>query len=155
MEHRWKKGQSGNPAGRPPGTGKQALIRKEVERQIEDMGVSRRASELLRQNSEAVTQEVLRIALAPEKETVTTKEENGATVITVTRRPGDSKIRCLIAVLERLVPSLKSVEVKDQGPRTADQMSDQEIIDLMHKMVFLARGGPLNPNPGDEGPQVH
>lgn len=31
---KWKQGQSGNPAGRPPGTGKVAALRKQIEEHV-------------------------------------------------------------------------------------------------------------------------
>lgn len=34
---KWKRGQSGNPAGRPPGTGKVAVLRKQIEDHVPEI----------------------------------------------------------------------------------------------------------------------
>jgi hypothetical protein len=138
--YHWQKGQSGNPKGRPKGTGKKALIQKAKQEAVREMGISIRAGALLVENSEAVTAEILRIALQPDQERVTTKKEDGQEVTVIYQRPSEPKVRCLIACLERLVPALKSVEVKDRNPSDPKDMTDEEIVSLMSRMVDMAQG---------------
>jgi hypothetical protein len=140
LPQQWKPGQSGNPAGRPPGTGKKQLMKQAQVQAARELGISHQAASLLRENSPQITEEILRIALAPDKETVKRKVVDGQEIVTVTVRPGDAKIRCLLACLDRLLPALKSVEVKDRDTNDPKDMSDSEIIDLMNRMVGLATG---------------
>jgi hypothetical protein len=138
--YHWQKGQSGNPKGRPKGTGKKALIERAKQEAVKEMGISVRAGALLMENSEKVTAEILRIALQPDQERVTTKKEGSQEVTVIYQRPPEAKIRCLIACLERLVPALKSVEVKDRNPGDPKDLSDAEIVELMGRMVDMAQG---------------
>jgi hypothetical protein len=147
VSSRWKPGQSGNPAGRKKGSGRAALLQKQIEFQVEAMGVNVAAGTLLRDRGKEVVAEVLRIALMPDEQV--NRRVNGK--MTTTFRPSEPKVRCLIAALERLVPAIKSIEFAHAEHRTVDQLTDQEICELMEKMVHMAQSGK---NPGED-PEIH
>ena len=122
--YRWKPGQSGNPGGRPRGSGK---VQRKIKREAEQAAMIRLATDarqLLRDSSLEVTGEILAIALREEE------------------KPTQTKVKCLLACFERLVPALKVVEVKDTSEvRQASEMTDLEIVELIERMVEMAQSG--------------
>jgi hypothetical protein len=134
--YKWKKGQSGNPKGRPKGTGEKdlvlrAAIRKEIEaasaakQEVVELQVAKGAKKLLAANGDKITQEIMQIALA--------KSAPG-------HGPSQAKIKCLLACFDRIVPTLKVVAVNEDHTKSASEMSDAEIIALMERMVDMAQG---------------
>jgi hypothetical protein len=129
---RWKPGQSGNPGGRPKGSGKiQRKLRREAEQEAA-LRLATDARKYLQENSMEITAEIVAIAL---------KKED---------KPTQPKIKCLLACFERIVPALKVVEVKKETPTDPKDLTDEEIIDLMERMVDMAQSGGLSrPNGND------
>jgi hypothetical protein len=152
LAHAWKPGQSGNPKGRPKGITTKALIKQEIEAKVEQMGINVEAGALLRDRGKEVILEVLRIALQPDDEAMKTRTVDGEKVRVIVRRPSEAKVKCLIACLERIVPALKTVSLTESGHRSPGDLSDDEIVALMQKMVAMAQSGGNNPG-GD--PQIH
>jgi hypothetical protein len=137
VAYRWKPGQSGNPGGRPRGTGKvQRKIQREAEQSVMHR-LSTDARQLLQENSMVVTGEILAIALREEE------------------KPTQAKVKCLLACFERIVPALKVVEVKnDEAGRKAHELTDTEIISLMEKMVDMAQSGGVG-RPDGSDPKIN
>jgi hypothetical protein len=122
VHSRWKKGQSGNPKGRPKGTSNRE---KQIQHQIQlaaELQLCKDAKKLLNDHAGEITTEVLAIALRQEA------------------TPSSAKVKCLLACFERIIPALKVVEVKDitDGKRPAE-MTDAEIMEMMERMVNLAQ----------------
>ena len=122
--YRWKPGQSGNPGGRPRGSGK---VQRKIKREAEQAAMIRLATDarqLLQDSSLEVTGEILAIAL---------KEEE---------KPTQAKVKCLLACFERIVPALRVVEVKkDEAGRKPHEMTDGELIEMIERMVEMAQSG--------------
>jgi hypothetical protein len=134
---RWKPGQSGNPGGRPKGSGK---IQRKIQREAEQAAMIRLATDarqLLQDNSLEITAEILAIAL---------KKED---------KPSQVKVKCLLACFERIVPSLKVVEVKgDEVGRKPHELTDAEIIEMMERMVDMAQSGGVS-RPDESEPKIN
>jgi hypothetical protein len=69
-------------------------------------------------------------------------------------KPTQAKVKCLLACFERIVPALKVVEVKKETPTDPKSMTDEEIIEMMERMVDMAQSGGLGRIDGSD-PKVH
>ena len=138
VEHRWKKGQSGNPSGRAKGFTKAELAVEAKVQEAAQLHLACDAKKMLNRNAGKITQEVLKIALLPADRVEAVDKKTG--VKTVTMVYGQAKVKCLLACFERIIPSLKVVEIKEDGPMEARAMSDDQIVELMTRMVNLAQG---------------
>lgn len=136
----FKKGQSGNPSGRPAGTGKRqkALAKAAEEARILKTATGARA--LLNLHAPQITKEIIDIALTPPIEEIT--EKDGKKIVRMVY--GQNKVKCLLACFDRIIPVLKVAQLEESpdGKRPAD-MTDGEIVLLMERMVNMAQ----NANP--------
>jgi hypothetical protein len=137
VAHRWKPGQSGNPGGRPRGTGK---VQRKIQRDAEQSAMLRLATDarqLLQDNSMVVTGEILAIALREEE------------------KPTQAKVKCLLACFERIVPALKVVELKEgEAGRKPHEMTDGELIEMIERMVDMAQSGGVG-RPDGSDPKIN
>lgn len=163
----WKPGQSGNPKGRPRGSGR---LQKAVARQVEiaaQLSLASDARQALQDKSLEITKEVIQLALQREDRETLAQVRSVLTKMRVSKYrpeglslelhqvvlqlvkelekevvPSKAKVQCLLACMDKLVPSLKTVEVKsDEATRRLEELSDGEIMLLMNRMVTLAQQG--------------
>ena len=140
-EKMWEPGQSGNPSGRPKGSGKamkalEAAVQKKLELQI-----GHGAKKLLNDNAERITAEIVKIATGPGDRIEVMDKKGNITEVRYVQ--GQNKVKCLLACFDRIVPSLMVMELKDgDAVKSASDMSDLEIIAMMERMVNLASGAP-------------
>jgi hypothetical protein len=117
--HRWAPGFCPNPKGRPKGAkNKPVDVSKEVllvAQQLASSGLS--AKELLDQESPRITASLLAHALYdPDKKI---------------------RVKCLGICIDKVVPSLKNLNVRDEGFRRLHELTDRELVSLG---MELARG---------------
>ena len=161
----WQPGQSGNPGGKPKGRGR---ISRETMREIEiaaNLKLADNARQLLQDESLTLVSEVVRIALTrdlrPEIRelehmchSLSRKSDKHPDLVALLRvakaavkavaeeiYPSQAKVKCLLACLDRIAPSLKVVEVNQTDGRLPSDMTDVEILAMMERMVNLSELG--------------
>ena len=139
VAHKWKKGQSGNPKGRPKGTTKLNKLIDIKIREAAKLELSSKPRSYLQGKAESITREIVKIALSDAEE-FPIKDRSG-NIIGVERKYGKGKLKCLIACFDRIIPTLKVVDIPKVDDKNVTEMTDEEIIGMMERMIHLTQQG--------------
>lgn len=134
--HRWRKGVSGNPSGRPTKAAKAAQEVGALVVQCRErlLASATSADQLLEENSVPLVAELIALALHSTNPTL--------------------KIRSLLGCVDRILPILKTIENQQPIPTDPKSMTDEQIISLMFEMARVARATKvqrIEPDPEGSG----